>query len=63
MSHPILPDVDRRLQSVGDPALSSDGNRLAYTLSWVDQEQLDGRSSIMMLERPSNCSWSTQESV
>ena len=50
MSHPILPDVVRRLQSVGDPALSSDGNRLAYTLSWVDREQLDGRSRIMMLE-------------
>ena len=50
MSHPILPDVVRRLQSVGDPALSSDGDRLAYTLSWVDQAQLDGRSRIMMLE-------------
>ena len=63
MSHPILPDVVRRLQSVGDPALSSDGNRLAYTLSWVDREQLDGRSRIMMLERPSHFSRSTQQSV
>ncbi len=50
MSSPILPDVVRRLQSVGDPALSPDGKRLAYTLSWVDQEQLDSRSRIMMLE-------------
>ena len=50
MSSAISPDVVRRLQSVGDPALSPDGNRLAYTLSWVDQEQLDGRSRIMMLE-------------
>ena len=50
MSNPILPDVVRRLQSVGDPALSPDGTRLAYTLSWVDQEQLEGRSRIMMLE-------------
>ena len=50
MSSPILPDVVRRLQSVGDPALSPDGTRLAHTLSWVDQEQLDGRSCIMMLE-------------
>ena len=50
MSNPILPDVVRRLQSVGDPALSPDGTRLAHTLSWVDQEQLDGRSRIMMLE-------------
>ena len=50
MSNPILPDVVRRLRSVGDPALSPDGTRLAYTLSWVDQEQLDGRSHIVMLE-------------
>ena len=50
MSNPILPDVVRRLQSVGDTALSPDGTRLAHTLSWVDQEQLDGRSRIMMLE-------------
>ena len=50
MTTPILPDVVRRLQSVGDPALSPDGTRLAYTLSWVDQERLDGRSRILMLE-------------
>ena len=48
MSSPILPDVVRRLQSVGDPALSPEGTRLAYTLSWVDQEKLDSRSRIMM---------------
>ena len=50
MSSPILPDIVRRLQSVGDPSLSPDGNRLAYALSWVDRENLDGRSRIMMLE-------------
>ena len=48
MSSPILPDVVRCLQSVGDPALSPEGTRLAYTLSWVDQEKLDSRSRIMM---------------
>ena len=57
MSSPILPDVVRRLLSVGDPALSPDGTRLAHTLSWVDQEQLDGRSRIMMLELVSGRSY------
>ena len=50
MSNPISPDVVRRLQSVGDPSLSPDGSRLAYSLSWVDQEKWEGRSRIMMLE-------------
>ena len=50
MTSPIMPDHIYSLTGVSDPSLSPDGTRLAYTLSWVDQEQLDGRSRIMMLD-------------
>ena len=49
MSTPIHPDVVYQLPSVADPALSPDGSLLAYTYSWFDQEQMEGRSRIMML--------------
>ena len=40
MSSPISPDSVYQLKSVADPALSPDGQRLAYALSWV--ERTDG---------------------
>ena len=49
MPGPIQPDVVYRLPSVGDPALSPDGSLLAYTYSWVDQEQMEPCSRIMMM--------------
>jgi dipeptidyl aminopeptidase/acylaminoacyl peptidase len=36
MSSPIAPDLVYQLKSVADPALSPDGQRLAYALSWVE---------------------------
>ena len=45
----IQPDVVYRLPSVGDPALSPDGSLLAYTYSWVDQEQMEPCSRIMLM--------------
>ncbi len=48
MVNPIGPDIAYRLHSVGDPSLSPDGARLAYSHSWFDQEQRGSRSRIMM---------------
>ena len=53
MSSPISPEHVYHLRTVADPALSPDGSRLAYTQSWVDQESLDSRSRIMVLETAS----------
>ena len=50
MSGPITPEHVYHLRTVSDPALCPDGSRLAYTQSWVDQESLDSRSRIMVLE-------------
>jgi dipeptidyl aminopeptidase/acylaminoacyl peptidase len=50
MSQPISPDMVRQLNTVADPSLSPDGSRLAYTLSWVNADNLESRSRIMMLE-------------
>ena len=50
MPSPIEPDVVYKLKSVGDPALSPDGSLLAYTLSWVDAQKLEGRSRIMIMD-------------
>jgi len=47
---PISPDIAFRLRSVGDPSVSPDGKRLAYSYSWFDQEQMESRSRIMMLD-------------
>ena len=49
MSSPIMPDLVRQLKTIGDPSLSPDGSHLAYTLSWIDQEQVERRSRIMMM--------------
>ena len=49
MTNPISPDVIYKLRNVGDPALSPDGGTLAYTLSWVDAQEMEGRSRIMLM--------------
>ena len=50
MGSPIAPDLVRHLKNVGDPALSPDGARLAFTYSWVEPESLESRSRIMLLD-------------
>jgi len=50
MASPILPDMVYRLKGVGDPSLSPDGSRLAYTLSWVDGKKAESLSRILILE-------------
>ena len=51
MSSPISPDIVYKLRGVGDPALSPDGSRLAYSQSWIDQgDGMESRSRIMMLD-------------
>ena len=44
LSHQVV----RNLKSVGEPCISPDASKLAYTLSWIDQEQLQTRSQIIM---------------
>ena len=46
----ISPDMACRLRSVGDPGLSPQGSHVAYTYSWFDQERMESRSQIMMLD-------------
>ena len=46
MTEPISPDLFRRLKTVGDPTVSSDGNRCAYVLSWIDEETSEPRARI-----------------
>ena len=50
MNDPIKPDHVRHLKSVGDPCLSPNGARLAYTLSWVNNETLESQSRVMMMD-------------
>ena len=58
MSSPISPDIVYKLRGVGDPALSPDGTRLAYTQSWIDQSDgIESRSRIMMLDMPGGKGW------
>ena len=57
MSQPILPDMVRNLKTVSDPSISPDGSRLAYTLSWIDQEKWESRSRVI------NMDLSTQQPV
>ena len=56
MTKPITPDVVYELQTVGDPALSPNGDLLAYTLSWVDEDSLAGRSRVMLMDPSSGAS-------
>ena len=50
MAQHITPDLVYQLKSVGDPALSSNGALLAYTLSWVDGDNLSSRSRVMLMD-------------
>ena len=54
MSRPISPDVAFRLPTLADPSLSPDGNWLAYSYSWFEQnhgpDHGDSRSRIMLLD-------------
>ncbi len=50
MTNPITPDLVYHIKTVGDPALSSDGTLLAYTLGWIDKETLESRSRVMVIE-------------
>ncbi len=49
MGSPIAPDLTRHLKNVGDPALSPDGDWLAFAYSWVEPGLLESRSRIMLL--------------
>ncbi|MCH7737598.1 MAG: S9 family peptidase, partial [Chloroflexi bacterium] len=50
MTNPITPDLVYQIKTAVDPALSPDGTSLAYTLGWVDDERLESRSRIMVME-------------
>ena len=50
MTNPITPDLVYHIKTAVDPALSPDGTSLAYTLGWVDDERLESRSRIMVME-------------
>ena len=50
MAQHITPDLVYQLKSVGDPALSPNGALLAYTLSWVDGDNLSSRSRVMLMD-------------
>ena len=53
MTSPISPDSVYHLKSVADPALSPDGRRLAYALSWVDRVdggEIETRSRLNMVD-------------
>ena len=49
MSSALAPDMVRHLKAVADPALASDGSRVVFTYSWVDEESLESRSRLRML--------------
>ncbi|MEE3247243.1 MAG: hypothetical protein VX213_07060, partial [Chloroflexota bacterium] len=49
MNSPITPDLVYQIKTAGEPSLSPDGSLLAYTLGWVDEENLSSRSKIMGL--------------
>lgn len=46
MPNSIGPDLFRHLSTVGDPAVTPDGKRCAYVLSWIDSETSEPRSRI-----------------
>ena len=56
MTQPITPELVRHLKTVGDPALSPNGDLLAYTLSWVDEDTMAGRSRVMIMDPGSGAS-------
>jgi dipeptidyl aminopeptidase/acylaminoacyl peptidase len=52
----MRPEDVYELTSVGDPRISPDGTRVAYTVGWIDQEKNEYRSAIWVapLDDPSN---------
>ena len=52
MPRPISPDVVYHLVTVGEPAVSADGSRLAFVRSSVDRKSMETRSRIMMMDVP-----------
>ena len=53
MVNSITPDVVYQLTTVSEPALSSDGQYLAFTRSKVDKKTMENRSQVMMMAFPS----------
>ena len=49
MGSTLSPDMVRYLKSVAEPSLSPDGSRLAFTYSWVEDETLESRSQVRLL--------------
>lgn len=52
MASPIGPEAVYSFVSVADPSLSPDGRLLAFTRSWIDREEMEGRSRIMVMALP-----------
>ena len=52
MSKPITPDLVYELTAVAEPALSPDGQRLAFVRSKVDAEKQEAESRLMMTSLP-----------
>ena len=50
MSNPFAPDMVRQLKSVADPALAPDGSRVVFTYGWVEEEILESRSRLRILQ-------------
>jgi dipeptidyl aminopeptidase/acylaminoacyl peptidase len=50
MPNAIGPEAIHHLVGVSDPHLSPDGQLLAYVRSWIDQEAMEGRSQVMLMQ-------------
>ena len=53
MPSSISPDLVYKLVSVASPSLSPDGSRLAFVRSQIDQESMENRSQIVLMDLPS----------
>ncbi|MCY4365272.1 MAG: S9 family peptidase [Chloroflexi bacterium] len=54
MGNPLSPQMVRRLTSVSDPSLAPDGSCVAFTYGWVEEETLESRSRIRMMQLNGN---------
>ncbi len=50
MPSSIAPDLVYKLVSVASPSLSPDGSRLAFVRSQIDQESMESRSQVMLMD-------------
>ncbi len=50
MPSPIGPDYHIHIKLPGDPALTPDGSKLAFTLRWFDADTLKARSEIFVMD-------------